>query len=313
MYRWLLLIIILFTVNAVALNFAVSKQGRVVGKVQSAYLRASDDYSSIGQRFDIGYYGLYEANHGVDPDNPVTGTYLIIPTRYIIPKELSYKKNNIVINLAEMRLYYYSKKMRRVFTFPIGIGKEGWKTPTGKFTIMQKIRHPVWLVPKSIQRYRKAHGAKVVKVIQSGPNNPMGDYALRLSNPAYLIHGTDDPVGIGRRSSAGCIRMYPSDIKKLFHMVSKGTLINIVDQPFKVARLKNKFLLEAHMPLYEDRKADADLYVTSLQAIVKYAQLQKYTLNKNDALQLAHEHIGMPQVITSSRVKAKVPSVVRIY
>jgi L,D-transpeptidase ErfK/SrfK len=222
----------------------------MVGKVQNVQLQPTDDYPSIAQKYDIGYYELYEANPGVDPDSPVAGTILIIPTQYILPKELD---NNIVINLAEMRLYYASSTLHKVFIFPIGIGKEGWNTPIGVFKIANKIKNPSWTAPDDVYRYRIAHGEKIPRVIPPGKNNPLGQYAFRLSNPTYLIHGTDDPVGVGRRSSAGCIRMYGEDIKKLFSMINIGTEVHIINTPYKAAQINDEIYLEAHMPLYEQR------------------------------------------------------------
>jgi len=72
---------------------------------------------------------------------------------------------------------------------------------------------------------------------------------LRLGLPAYLIHGTNKPWGIGMRVSHGCIRLYPEDIAELFHKVKVGTPVNIINNPYKIAEADGVLYLEAHPPL----------------------------------------------------------------
>ena len=297
--KTLVLLLLLCPITIWALAFPMPpKNNRIVGKVQTVKLKAGDTYASIGQHYDVGYYELYEANPGVNQDNPTPGTMLIIPTKYILP---SWLNNNIVINLAEMRLYYASDKLNKVFTFPIGIGRANWNTPTGYFKIMTKIKDPTWHVPKSIFQYRIEQNDKVAKIVPPGDNNPMGEYALRLSDPYYLIHGTDDPVGIGRRSSAGCIRMFPKDIKKLFSMVDVGTKVFIINKPYKVTKINNKIYLEAHMPLKEQRdKMNGNYYPVAVE-IKKYARKKFNYVDWQQVIQAAQQHIGIPQQIKFSK------------
>ena len=60
------------------------------------------------------------------------GTLIVIPSRYVLPDA---PRNGIVLNLAEMRLYYYPDPIdaprRRVITHPVSIGQVGWSTPLG--------------------------------------------------------------------------------------------------------------------------------------------------------------------------------------
>lgn len=298
-HKKLLLIISVFLIllpkMVLALNFPVPKNNEIIiGNVQNIQLQASDDYPTIAQRYDVGYYELYEANPGFDPDYPQAGNILIIPTQYILPPELH---NNIVINLAEMRLYYESAKLNKIFIYPIGIGQEGWNTPLGTFRVTQKIKNPVWTVPDDIYKYRIEHGIKVAKKVPSGPDNPLGYFAMRLSNPTYLIHGTNDPVGVGRRSSGGCIRMYPKDIEQLFAMTDSGTEVKIINNPYKAAKIGNKFYLEAHMPLYEQRVVMQDDVSAAINNVKMLgSQYNKY-IDWEKVKTIATEHLGVPRVI----------------
>lgn len=295
MRQFLFLTALFFPVVTWSLTFNIPVTGNnVVGVPQTAQVQAGDTYSAIAERYDVGYYSIFESNPGVDSDNPQPGTILIIPTQYVLPTELH---NNIVINLAEMRLYYESDKLHKVFIFPIGIGKEGWVTPTGKFKVMQKVKHPIWLVPESIFKYRQEHGDPLPgRVIQSGPDNPLGTRALRLSQPEYLIHGTDDPVGIGRRSSAGCIRMYNADVEQLFVLAEKGTPVIIINQPYKVGLMDDKVYLEAHMPLYEDREQVDGDYIPIVHTIMEAIdKLQVQPVQASQVLSIVSHHVGVPE------------------
>lgn len=281
-----------------ALTFNMPPKGaRIVGHIQTTQVKSGDTFTSIGQQYDVGYYELYEANPGVDPDNPLPGTILIIPTQYILPAWLH---NCIVINVAEMRLYYESDKLHKVFTFPLGIGKQSWGTPNGYYKIIKKIKHPVWHVPKSIFQYRAENNDPVPNVVPAGADNPLGDYALRLSDPRYLIHGTDDPTGIGRRSSAGCMRLYPEDIKQLFSLVKIGTKIFIINKPYKVTKKDAQIYLEAHMPLYEQRIVFAGDILPAVQEVQHAAQKNANHIDWQQVLQIAKQHLGIPLTINTT-------------
>ena len=84
-----------------------------------------------------------------------------------------------------------------------------------------------------------------------GPDNPLGDYALRLAagNGEYLIHGTNNPTAVGMAVTHGCIRMYPEDVAALFAIVPVGTPVRLVNDPVKVAWVNGELLLEVHPPV----------------------------------------------------------------
>lgn len=191
----------------------------------------------IARQYDLGFVELRAANPGVDPWQPGEGREIVIPTMHLAPQA---QHRGIVVNLAEMRLYVYQGDGAPVVSFPIGIGREGWETPTGITHIVRKRRNPTWVVPASI----RAGNPRLPAEVPPGPNNPLGDYALSLAWPGYVIHGTNKPDGIGRHVSHGCMRLYPEDIAKLFGMVSVGTQVNVVDQPVKLAELGGRLYLQ---------------------------------------------------------------------
>jgi L,D-transpeptidase ErfK/SrfK len=143
-----------------------------------------------------------------------------------------------------LRLYYFYEVAGSLFilTCPIGIGSKGNETPIGEYHVIEKIEHPAWHVPDSIKKEKPY----LPDVVPSGPNNPLGSYAMRLSLPTILIHGTDKPWGLGRRLSHGCIRLYPEDIRQLFSLVPNGMHVSIVRQPVKVGMKSNRVYVEVH-------------------------------------------------------------------
>ena len=213
---------------AVATRFVLpGLEGDMIGEMRSATVAEGQTLLDIARDNDLGYQEIVRANPELDPWLPPVGAKVVLPTRYILP---SATRTGIVVNLAEMRLYYFVPAKNsagiRVFTYPLGIGQEGWSTPTGPSSITEKIKDPAWTVPESIRAAHNAEGhGELPAVVPPGPDNPLGQYALRLENSRYLIHGTNKPYGVGRRISHGCIRMYPEDIEELFPMVPVGTRV----------------------------------------------------------------------------------------
>jgi len=269
-----------------------------VGQVKQIRLKPGDSLANIARANDIGYYELLEANPKLNPIRLVNGTPLVIPTQYLLPNA---PRQGIVINLAELRLYYYPAGQNVVVTKPISIGRQGWNTPEGTFKVVEKIDHPSWYVPKSIAAEMANQGVILPAVVPPGPDNPLGNYAMRLSLPNYLIHGTVDPTSIGRRVSSGCVRMYPEDIESLFNMVPVGTPVQIVNQPYKVGLVNNQVAMESHQPLSEMRAQLGNMPAHTLwvNAVNQFAAQQAVplTINWQDVSKTAQAETGIPMVV----------------
>lgn len=209
---------------------------QVFGDRQTHIIRNdAETLVELARRHDLGYNEITDANQGIDPWYPGRGKRVFLPTAWIMPEIEARDSGHsrcIVINLAEMRLYFAvrSAGTATIHTFPIGIAREGIDLQLGRFRIVEKKKNPYWVVPASI----KAEHPELADAVPPGPDNPLGDYALRLSQPDYLIHGTNKPLGIGRRVSHGCIRMYPEDIEKLFALADIDCPVIITYQPLKV-------------------------------------------------------------------------------
>ncbi|ROO26938.1 hypothetical protein SAOR_09790 [Salinisphaera orenii MK-B5] len=252
----LLLLALLAALPAQAAIYDMPAEGDdLVGALQHIETREEDTFVKLARRYNVGYRELRLANPEVDPWLPGEGTEVVIPTRYVLP---DVPRRGIVINIPEMRVYYFppegSEYAGRVVTHPLGIGREGWSTPLGKTTIVRKKADPTWTPPASIRKEHAAQGEELPDVVPAGPDNPLGQHALYLGMPSYLLHGTNKPAGIGLKVSHGCIRLYPEDIASLFSMVEPGTPVNIISEPYKIGREGNTLYIEAHPP---DASGDA--------------------------------------------------------
>lgn len=226
--------------NSPVFAASVGYYGPILGKLNYYRIDPGDTLIEIARRSDVGYNAIVAANPGVDPFIPPAGTTITLPTAWIPPKPST--RPSIVVNLPEYRLYFFDAGRSDVLTFPLGIGDEGTDTPVGRYTVIQKIVNPFWTVPPSI----RSKNSRLPRVVPPGPHNPLGTHALRLSKSDILIHGTNRPWGIGRRSSHGCIRLYPEDITRLFGSVPKGARVEIVNHPLKVAVEGKKVFVEVH-------------------------------------------------------------------
>ncbi|HPQ50843.1 MAG: L,D-transpeptidase family protein [Alphaproteobacteria bacterium] len=210
-----------------------------IGQMQNVTAGYQDTLVHIGREYGVGFVEMRAANPMLDPWIPGAGANIIIPTMNILPDA---PHEGVVINLAEMRLYYYKTPFVAPITFPIGIGRDGLRTPVGTTTVVRKKDGPTWT---PTDRMRKEDPTLPVSV-PPGSENPMGTHALYLGFPTIAIHGTNKPYGIGRRVSSGCIRMFPEDITQMFAMVPVGTKVTVVDQPIKSAWIGNSLYLEVH-------------------------------------------------------------------
>lgn len=200
--------------------------GDVIGSVETYRIKKGDTLYTVARKFDLGIVEVMAANPGVDPWMPEEGSAIVLPSAFVLPAA---QPGAIVINLSELRLYLFMDKAK-VMTFPIGIGKEGWETPLGSTRIVRKREAPVWFPPDSI----RAETPDLPAFVPAGPENPLGTYALNLAWKNFVIHGTNRPYGIGRRSSHGCIRLYPEDIPLLYANVDVGVKVTVIDKPYQL-------------------------------------------------------------------------------
>ncbi len=230
-----------------------SERQSVVGVPQVVFTTADDTLSDLARAYGLGYDELIAANPGVDPWLPGENVPVLLPTQFVIP---DVPREGIVLNIATKRLFYFPAvpegEAAIVKTFPIGIGRVGWETPLGVTTVIAKAKDPQWYVPLSVRQEHAALGDPLPAVIPAGPENPLGHRVLKLEMPGYLIHGTNQPYGVGMRVSHGCVRLYPENIEYLYELVEIGETVAIINEPFLVGRLDGELYFEGHAPLEDD-------------------------------------------------------------
>ena len=208
----------------------------LVGRLEFYVVRAEDTLIDLAPALGVGYVELLAANPGVDPWLPEDGTRLVVPRARLLP---SGPREGIVINLGDLHLYYFEDGAPPR-AYPIGVAREGFSTPSGVTQVRRKKEKPTWIPGPSA----RADG-KPARV-PPGPDNPLGEYALYLGWPAYLIHGTNEPRGVGRHISRGCIRLYPDDIAELYVRVAPGTPVRVVNEPVKFGRIGGELFIEVN-------------------------------------------------------------------
>ncbi|WP_312061492.1 L,D-transpeptidase family protein [Pantoea septica] len=253
---------------------------------------------AIAAKYQIGLLSMLEANPGTDPWLPKAGTQLVVPQQMLLPDT---PREGIVVNLAELRLYYYPKDEDKVIVYPIGIGQLGAATPVMVTSISQKIPNPTWTPTVNIRKRYAKDGITLPAVVPAGPENPMGLFALRLARGSgnYLIHGTNADFGIGMRVSSGCIRLRPQDIEALFNSVPKGTRVQVINQPVKYAvEPDGKRYVEVHQPLSHSDKDDPQTMPIALSPAMK--KFIKSPQSDSALIKAALERrSGMPVLVSS--------------
>ncbi len=212
--------------------------GDLIGRMRALVTGADTILLDVARSHDLGMIEISAANPGVDPWVPGEERLIVLPTQHVLPDA---RRRGIVINLAELRLYFFPRKGPPE-THAIGIGREGVETPLGNTKIVRKRKNPAWYPTAATRRDNPA----LPRVVPPGPDNPLGTRALYLGWPTYLIHGTSKPYGVGRRVSRGCIRLYPEQIEDLFDKVPIGTPVTVLAQTIKAGWHGGELYLEAH-------------------------------------------------------------------
>ncbi|MBT8098443.1 MAG: L,D-transpeptidase family protein [Gammaproteobacteria bacterium] len=257
-------------------RFVISSPDQgVVGVPQVVFTRERDTLSDFARNYGLGYDELIAANPDVDPWLPGDNTPILLPTQFVLP---DVPREGVVLNIAAKRLFYFPADgierdpesgdviRQTVLTFPIGIGRVGWETPLGMTKVVSKAKDPTWWVPISVRREHAELGDPLPSVVPPGPDNPLGHRVLKLGMPGYLIHGTNQPAGVGMRVSHGCVRLYPENIEFLYELVDIGEPVRIVNEPYLFGRINNEWFFESHAPLADDTIDPTDRLDAMLEA-----------------------------------------------
>ena len=250
----------------------------LAGHMQTYRIAPKDTLLDVARNAGLGFQEVKDANRYVDEWIPPAGDDVTVPTRWILP---SGRLQGIVVNVPEMRMFMFPQRTAPgqyvpVRTWAIAIGADETPSPTGSFRVTSKDKNPTWYVPDSIYRTME----KKRRVIGPGPDNPMGEYRIRLSKGLYSIHGTDTPWAIGRQTTHGCLRLYPEDIGELYAMVTPSTSGTLVYEPVKLGMDQGRVFVEVHDDVYKrfpslEREAFRLVRAAGVESLVDPAGLRQ--------------------------------------
>jgi L,D-transpeptidase ErfK/SrfK len=259
-------------------QFHLPETGDVIGERYTITVENHEEtLIDIARRHNIGFEEIRMANPEVSLWVPGKGTEVVIPSRYILP---SVPREGVVINLSELRLYYYpADNPGIVETYPVSVGREEFATPVGVTRTTIKVKDPAWAPPASMRREAAERGDPAPEIVPPGPDNPLGKHAILLDMPSYLIHGTNRPDGVGMRVSRGCIRMYPEDIESLYERLPSGTKVNLIDAPFKAGWAEDGTLFVQSFPQLEENMDSFEPLLNALNQVSEKTQGDNITVD----------------------------------
>ncbi len=225
-------------------------QQALVGQTRTRVLQYEDTFAKLARREGVGFGALQRANPGVDAWLPEAGAKLLVPSATLLPAA---PREGVVVNLSELKMFLYQPEVGTVSVYPIGIGDEGSQTPLMETVVTSKIENPTWYPPASIRARHAQEGRELAPLVPPGPDNPLGPFAVQLARKGYFIHGTNLPMGVGRRVSSGCIRLYNLHITDFVRRVALGQTVRVIEQPYKVAWHDDSLYLEAHPERHSDK------------------------------------------------------------
>lgn len=223
---------------------------QIVGRKFDYTIQKGDNWIKLAAHFGVGA-AVIAADNGVALGSIMTaGKTLRIDNRHVVPSPLA---DGIIINLPQRMLYFFQDgKLKGAYPAAVGRVAPQWRTPIGKFRIIDLREHPTWRVPDSIQQEMRANGDKPVSVVPPGPDNPLGDYWIGISLPSIGIHSTNSPLGIYGFHTHGCIRISPANAESLFKSVEIGGRGEVVYEPILLARTSDgRIFLEVNRDAYK--------------------------------------------------------------
>lgn len=270
----------------------------VIGGLETYVVEEGDTLLDVGRHFDLGYNEMTSANPGVDPWMPSPGEVLVIPTEFVLPEA---RAQGVIVNIPEMRLYQY--QAGAVVTYPVGLGRDDWRTPEGTFKIRGKTERPTWVIPESIRAEHIRERDDPRTFIAGGdPENPLGLFRLELTLPLYALHGSNMPWGVGMQVSHGCIRLYNEDIAILFREVQVGSPGEFLYQPVKVGTRSGEVFIEVHPDIYALR---GDLAVEAEGILSRRGLLER--VDQNRLRRAVRDQTGLPVRISLRSDEAAEP------
>jgi L,D-transpeptidase ErfK/SrfK len=275
-------------------TFSLTPGDDVIGELQTVTAEQGDTFASLAMEFGLSLDEIKEANPNIKQLR--ANQEVLLPTQFILPP--SKYRDGIVVNMPELRLYFFSHDGRTVDTYPVAMGRPGWRTPVMKTTVTQKETQPIWHVPPDIHDYMlRTHAIDLPDVVPPGPRNPLGPFALHIGNQGYLIHGNNQVSSIGTYASSGCIRMYNEDVTALFPEVPEGAMVYVTNHPYKAGWKGNQLLFKSQHPINIKDEATELGHNTINEVIAEATAHHSTQLNWDKINRVAKARDGVPEQV----------------
>jgi lipoprotein-anchoring transpeptidase ErfK/SrfK len=121
------------------------------------------------------------------------------------------------------RYLYLVQENGTALRYGVGVGRDGFSW-TGVHKVTAKKEWPSWYPPAEMRQRRP----ELPKMMEGGPDNPLGARAMYLGSTLYRIHGSNEPWTIGQAVSSGCFRMTNEDVEDLYQYVSVGAKVIVL-------------------------------------------------------------------------------------
>jgi lipoprotein-anchoring transpeptidase ErfK/SrfK len=153
--------------------------------------------------------------------------------RTVVPYKGRQFPGTVIVDTSARQLYLVLEGGQAI-RYGCAVGRDGFRW-AGMADVGRKVMWPKWTPPKEMIE-RSPEKAKWANGMPGGPDNPLGARALYLfqngNDTLFRIHGTTEPMSIGKNASSGCIRMLNQDVVEVFRRAPIGTrVIVLADNP----------------------------------------------------------------------------------
>jgi lipoprotein-anchoring transpeptidase ErfK/SrfK len=203
--------------------FTPSIPARMEDMSQLEHLDYTGPVELLAEKFHVAENLLRDLNRGRALDR--AGSVIVVPNVRDARSDDAVARVEVDKRLKAVRAFAADGSL--VAFYPATIGSQEKPAPSGTFRIRDVVRNPTYHYDP--QFHFKGVEAQQPFTIRPGPNNPVGLVWIDLSKPSYGIHGTPDPIKIGKSQSHGCVRLTNWDALDLARRVRKGVQVAFLD------------------------------------------------------------------------------------
>ncbi|WP_312525115.1 L,D-transpeptidase [Paracoccus sp. (in: a-proteobacteria)] len=227
-----------FASEALTMDYTITEDDAhgLVDNIPSDYAEkakmTSQGFTSISEklaeRFHMDEKFLIKLNpgHKFEPGVTIKATVPAKPIRATVTR--------IIVDKATRRVAAYDAKGNMVADYPATVGSTSTPSPHGTHTVDAVALNPTYTYNPN-KNFKQGNNDRVL-IVPPGPNGPVGEVWIDLSEPTYGIHGTATPSRLFVNQSYGCVRLTNWDARELAHMVkAKVTTVEFLEPGVSIA------------------------------------------------------------------------------